>query len=188
MDDASLVGYLARAQAGDPSAVNELVTLYEPVIRLMKLVAEPNKATYFINDRKVHEQMLPDRADPWLALMTWGNLSGGARMVRIKGQPEIPDELDLFIGEVECGLGVGQEVQQIVAECVQRLRDPAGQLRQGVLQIGIGAGLDDRMHGFGLRQVELAGQERPQGEFPWPRGPRAGVQQGTHQEVKERRA
>ena len=62
---------------------------------LMKLAVEPNKATYYINDRKVHEQILPDQPDPWLALMAWGNLSGGARMIRIKGQPEIPEQLDL---------------------------------------------------------------------------------------------
>ena len=35
MHDASLVEYLARAKAGDPSAVNELVKSYEPVIRVM---------------------------------------------------------------------------------------------------------------------------------------------------------
>ncbi len=35
MDDASLVEYLARAKAGDQSAVNELVISYEPVIRVM---------------------------------------------------------------------------------------------------------------------------------------------------------
>ena len=62
---------------------------------VMKLAVEPNKATYYINDRKVHEQALPDQPDPWLALMTWGNLSGGARMIRIKGEPEIPEELNL---------------------------------------------------------------------------------------------
>ncbi len=61
----------------------------------MRLAVEPNKATYYINDRKVHEQALPDQPDPWLALMTWGNLSGGARMIRIKGQPEIPEQLNL---------------------------------------------------------------------------------------------
>jgi len=27
--------------------------------------------------------------------MTWGNLSGGARTIRITGQPEIPDQLQL---------------------------------------------------------------------------------------------
>ena len=62
---------------------------------LMKLVVEPNKATYYIEDRKVHEQTLPDQPDPWLGLMAWGNLSGGARMIRIKGQPEIPEQLNL---------------------------------------------------------------------------------------------
>ena len=35
MDDASLVGYLARAEAGDETAVNELIKSYEPILRVM---------------------------------------------------------------------------------------------------------------------------------------------------------
>ena len=61
----------------------------------LKLVVEPNKATTFLNDRKVHEQSIHEHVDPWLALMSWGNCSGGARMVRITGKPEIPSELQL---------------------------------------------------------------------------------------------
>ena len=61
----------------------------------MKLAVEPNKATYFINGRQVHEQTLPDQADPWFGLMTWGSFSGGARSIRITGQPEIPEQLNL---------------------------------------------------------------------------------------------
>jgi len=52
-------------------------------------------ATSFINDVKIHEQKLPDSPDPWLALHSVGNLSGGARNVRITGKPTIPDTLDL---------------------------------------------------------------------------------------------
>ena len=64
----------------------------------LKLVVEPGKSTYFLNDRQVHEQILPDQPDPWVALMLWGNCSGGARMVRVSGQPEIPEQLDLTAG------------------------------------------------------------------------------------------
>ena len=61
----------------------------------MKLLVQPGKATYFISGQKVHEQPLPDNADPWLGFMSWGNLSGGARSIRITGQPQIPDELKI---------------------------------------------------------------------------------------------
>ena len=64
----------------------------------IRMVVDKDQATWFINDRKVHEQPAGDQADPWLAIMTWGNCSGGAKMIRIAGTPEIPDELNLTAG------------------------------------------------------------------------------------------
>jgi len=49
---------------------------------------------------------------------------------------------------------------RFIAQGMQRLRDPAGELRQGVLQVRIGAGLDDRMDGLGLRQIEFSRRGR----------------------------
>ena len=76
----------------------------EPILEFeercrLKLEVKPNKASWFINQREVHELALPDKPDPWLALMTPGNSSGHARQVRITGTPEIPEELDLSSDE-----------------------------------------------------------------------------------------
>ena len=65
----------------------------------LQLDVQPNKATWFINDRQVHELTLPDKTDPWLALTTSANHSGQARKVRITGSPEIPTEIDLSATE-----------------------------------------------------------------------------------------
>ena len=61
----------------------------------MLLDVQPNKATWFINDRQVHELTLPDKTDPWLALTSWAGHSGQVRKVRVTGSPEIPAEIDL---------------------------------------------------------------------------------------------
>ena len=61
----------------------------------LKLDVAPGKATYFINDRQVHEQLLPEKIDPWLALSANAASSGKARNIRISGSPEIPAELNL---------------------------------------------------------------------------------------------
>ena len=72
----------------------------EPILEFdewcrLLLDVQPNKATWFINDRQIHELTLPDKTDPWLALTTSANHSGQARKVRITGSPEIPTEIDL---------------------------------------------------------------------------------------------
>ncbi len=76
----------------------------EPILEFdewcrLLLDVQPNKATWFINDRQVHELTLPDKADPWLALATSANHSGQARKLRITGRPEIPTEIDLCANE-----------------------------------------------------------------------------------------
>lgn len=62
---------------------------------VLALEVDRNKATYYVDDRRVYQQQLPTDSDPWLALMSPGNSSGGARMIRITGSPEIPEELHL---------------------------------------------------------------------------------------------
>ena len=69
----------------------------------------------------------------------------------------------------------------------ERLGDAAGELGEGLLQVGVGAGLDDRVHGLGLRQVLLAGEERPQGELPRPGRPGPAREQVGDQPLHERR-
>ena len=65
----------------------------------LELEIQPNKATWSIKGRQVHEMLLPDQPDPWLALTTSGNYSGQARNVRITGTPEIPVALELSSGD-----------------------------------------------------------------------------------------
>ncbi len=76
----------------------------EPILEFdewcrLTMDVQPNKATWFINDRQVHELTLPDKTDPWLALTTSANHSGQVRKVRITGSPEIPTEIDLSTTE-----------------------------------------------------------------------------------------
>jgi hypothetical protein len=65
----------------------------------LKLDVTPNKATYSINGRQVHEQLLSEKLDPWLALLANGQSNAKARNIRITGAPEIPAELNLTNGD-----------------------------------------------------------------------------------------
>lgn len=76
----------------------EPVLDFEDQCRL-KLEVKSNKANWFINEREVHETLLPEKPDPWLAIMTPGQSSGRASYVRISGMPEIPEELELSDNE-----------------------------------------------------------------------------------------
>ena len=96
-------------------------------------------------------------------------------------------ERNVLVGEVQRGLHVGQQVQQVLAQPLQRTRQAAGQLDQRPFQLALVAGLDDGLHRLGPRQVELAGQKRPHGEFARPRGASAGSQQRRRQEIEQRR-
>lgn len=60
-----------------------------------KLEVEPGKAAWYANGRKYHEIVLPDAADPWLAIQSWGHFRGAARNVKITGNPEIPAEINI---------------------------------------------------------------------------------------------
>ncbi len=85
------------------------------------------------------------------------------------------NELDVFFHEVETCFQVRQQIQELLAQRVQRLRHAAGKLTQRGLQLVAIAGVDHSEHGLGLRQVEASGQKRPQGEFPRLGQPRSMV-------------
>jgi hypothetical protein len=70
---------------------------------------------------------------------------------------------------------------------VERLRDAAGELGEGGGQVSVGAGLDDRLNRLGLREVLLAGEERPQGELAGLGRPGAGAEQVGDEPFDERR-
>ena len=60
-----------------------------------KLVVKDNMYTTYVGDRKIFEQRLPADPDPWLSLGMTGICIGGAKNVRITGNPTIPESLDL---------------------------------------------------------------------------------------------
>ncbi len=59
----------------------------------LKLEVTPDKATYNVSGRVIHETTLGDNCDPWLAIHTFGQYAGEIRSIRITGQPDIPEEL-----------------------------------------------------------------------------------------------
>ena len=92
----------------------------------------------------------------------------------------------LLIGEVEGRLDVGEQVEQIVAQLVQRLRQASRQLHESLLEFVAITGLDDAKHGFRAGQIELAGQERAHREFARLGSPRPGIQALGDQDIQNR--
>ena len=97
------------------------------------------------------------------------------------------DERQVLVGEIEPGLEVAEQVQQGVAEPVQRPGQPAGQLRQGDVEFVRVGGVDHAEHGFGLRQVDPAGEKRPQRELARLGQSRPGRAALTHDGLQQRR-
>jgi tetratricopeptide (TPR) repeat protein len=60
-----------------------------------RLVVKDGTYTAFIGDRKIHEQRLPAEPDPWLTINLPAALTGGARNLRITGNPTVPERLNL---------------------------------------------------------------------------------------------
>ncbi|HEY4260839.1 MAG TPA: DUF1583 domain-containing protein, partial [Schlesneria sp.] len=58
-----------------------------------KLVVTPEKASYFVNEQLIHETLLSDNTDPWLAIYSFQQFAASTRFLRITGEPEIPAEL-----------------------------------------------------------------------------------------------
>ena len=63
-----------------------------------KLSIKDGTYTAFIEGRKIHESKLPENADPWLALATFSEANGGARNIKMSGNPVVPESLDLSAG------------------------------------------------------------------------------------------
>ncbi|MBX6313365.1 MAG: DUF1583 domain-containing protein, partial [Isosphaeraceae bacterium] len=60
-----------------------------------RLVVRGGKYEAYVGDRKIFERRLSDEPDPWLAIYVRDSLTGGARHLRISGNPTIPDQLHL---------------------------------------------------------------------------------------------
>ncbi len=69
------------------------------------------------------------------------------------------EEIDLFLGEVERGLHQHAQVDDLVDQRVDGLREFAFHRARGGARRGLGAGLDEVGHRFGLGEVELVVQE-----------------------------
>ncbi len=63
-----------------------------------KISVKDGTYTAFVEGRKVHETRLAEDSDPWLALATFGETNGGARNIRIAGNPTVPGSLALSSG------------------------------------------------------------------------------------------
>src|SRR5262249_27798498 len=60
-----------------------------------KLVVSKGQLTSYVNGRKLHEEPSPADRDPWLMVHVNDYLNGGLRNLKIKGQPVIPEQLEL---------------------------------------------------------------------------------------------
>ncbi len=71
------------------------------------------------------------------------------------------DEGQVFVGEIEARFDVGQQVEQVVAQAVQRASQSAGQLAQGDVQLLRIGGVDHAQDGLGLASGRSVRPERP---------------------------
>ena len=60
-----------------------------------RLVVKGGMMTAFANGRQLAQAPFPADADPWLALLSPAASTGGARNIRISGQPTVPETLNL---------------------------------------------------------------------------------------------
>src|SRR5207249_638473 len=94
---------------------------------------------------------------------------------------------NILYREVEPSLNVGEQIQQIVAQLLKGTGHAAGELFQCLTQLVSIASLDDAEHRFRLRQVELAREKCPHGEFARLSGPATGREALRDQEIDQRR-
>ncbi len=75
------------------------------------------------------------------------------------------NELDVFLREVQPGLQVSEQAQQVFAELRHRRGDATGQLPQGDIELTGVAGIDHAQHRLGLREIEPSGEKCPEREL-----------------------
>jgi hypothetical protein len=61
----------------------------------VRLTVKAGTFSAFLDDRKLHEQGLPARPDPWLALYQPAAEAGSIRNLKLEGGPTVPERLDL---------------------------------------------------------------------------------------------
>ena len=86
---------------------------------------------------------------------------------------------DVFFGEINVRLDMGQGLEQLVAQLVDALGELAGELFVGGAQGQLGARVDQIGHGFGLREVNAPVEKGAAGEFAGLGQPRAVCEDGV---------
>ena len=72
---------------------------------------------------------------------------------------------DVFLGEINVRLDVGQRLDHVIAQLVDALGELAGELFVGGAQGQLGARMDQVGHGLGLREVDAPVEEGAPGEL-----------------------
>ena len=97
-----------------------------------------------------------------------------AEFVQLAGQARAGERVDVgLLGEIEVGFEMGDQVEQAVPQAGDRVRETAGKLLQGRVQLGGFLRIDDAQDGLGPSEIDPAGQECPEGELAWFGRPRA---------------
>ena len=109
--------------------------------------------------------VMPSRSNaPWRARASTASTASGDRS-QAAARVGLLEEVDLLLGEVERGLDQHAQLDQLVAQRVDLLRERAGERAARRARGRFGAGLDQVADRFGLRQVELAVEKGPLGEL-----------------------
>ncbi len=95
---------------------------------------------------------------------------------------------DVLIGKIDVGLDVREELEDALLQRRDAPAERAGELLVRGAQREIGLRGDEVHHGLGLREVELAVEERALRELAGLRQPRAGLQQEIEQAPRDQQA
>ena len=90
---------------------------------------------------------------------------GGVNGVELAVGVGTLQKVNLFFGEVQRGLHQRTQAHGALAQGVDLVGERAGQAAPGRARCGLGAGVDQVGHGFGLGQVQLVVQEGALGEL-----------------------
>ena len=96
--------------------------------------------------------------------------------------------MNVLFGEIERGLNVGEEIEQIVASSLQGASHAPCKLFERLFQLVARAGLDDGVDGFGASQIEFAGQKSSECELARLGSAAAGLEKLSNQQLHQRRA
>ena len=92
--------------------------------------------------------------------------SSATGVVQLRRQGRAAQRIDVgLLGEIEVGFEMGDHVEQMVAQRDDRPGQPARELLEGRVELGGVARFDHAEHRLGPREVDPAGEERPEREL-----------------------